>query len=149
MLKLEISSSKSKNKQIYPADPTRNKTYDCRQMFEESQCQKNMNVEINCLNRKASGLLQVSQKRLEKQRQSIAKCRGEPWISQMFPQMSLENHGPLENSRLGYQRYSVKSPESEKKKSRICQVRDFPKSGKVGFIERQGGHVSVVAIMSP
>ena len=60
--------------------------------------------------------------------------------------MSLENHGPLENSRLGYQRYSVKSPESEKKKSRICQVRDFPKSGKVGFIERQGGHVSIFAI---
>ena len=91
MLKLEISSSKSKNKQIYPVDPTGNKTYDCRQMFEESQCQKNMNVEINCLNRKASGLLQVSQKRLEKQRQSIAKCWGEPWISQMCPQKTMDN----------------------------------------------------------
>ena len=37
-------------------------TYDCRQMLEESQCQceKNMNIEINFLNREALGLLQVS-----------------------------------------------------------------------------------------
>ena len=48
-----------------------------------------MNVEINCLNRKASGLLQVSQKRLEKQRQSIAKFWGEPWMSQMCPQKTM------------------------------------------------------------
>ena len=40
----------------------KNKQYDCRQMLEESQCQceKNMNIEINFLNREALGLLQVS-----------------------------------------------------------------------------------------